>query len=276
MAPAGLREPTSKKEKGPSLIFFYCFIFFTCMSVRGRIYYYGRGVEQYFEFYQPFRKGCSMRVRFVSGVVALLVSVSVAMAQDASSVGAGSKALLFSFSGLNNLAANTYNGGIGGKYFLTAPLAVRAALQFANSATVTKATAPMTLDATTSSTTYGISAGAEYHFAVSRVSPYGGAEVLFSSTSSESKSSAVSSTTQTTLKNALGSAGTTIKVSAILGAEFFMTKELSLGGEYQLGFSSTSRPNEESTTGSTTTTRNGGSATQIGIGTTLLTLSLYF
>ena len=43
-----------------------------------------------------------------------------------------SKALLFEFSGLDNLGANSYNGGIGGKYFIDNRMAIRGSLQFMN------------------------------------------------------------------------------------------------------------------------------------------------
>jgi hypothetical protein len=225
-----------------------------------------------------------MKARFLSAVVALLVSGSAVMAQDASSISAGSKAILFTFQGLNVLGVGTFNGGIGGKFFLSSPLAVRAAIQFASSNTVLKPavapTAPITeTDGSNSSTTFGVSAGVEYHFLTSRVSPYAGAEVLFSNTSTESKNVVTGNPppAQTVTKNAIGGgAGTTIRVSGIAGVEFFLTKELSLGGEYQLGLNMVSRPDQEQTTGPTTTTTPVGGSTVIGIGTAALTLSVYF
>ena len=43
-----------------------------------------------------------------------------------------SKALLFEFSGFDNLSANSFNGGIGGKYFIKSNMAIRGGLQFVN------------------------------------------------------------------------------------------------------------------------------------------------
>jgi len=224
-----------------------------------------------------------MKVRLISGMVALLVSVSAVMAGDEiiAPNAAGTKAILFTFNGLQTLGVGTFNGGIGGKYFITAPLAIRAALQFANSNMViaaNPAAGQTGKDGSSDATTFGISAGAEYHFLTSRVSPYGGAEVLFASTSTDAKS--VVNTTagiQTDTKNsAIGPAGMTLRVSALLGVEFFLTKELSLGGEYQLGLNMVSHPDEEQTIGPTTTTTKVGGTTSEAIGTAGLTLSVYF
>lgn len=231
--------------------------------------------------YQPFRKGFCMKVRFISGMVALLLSVSMAMAAEdvAGSITSGSKALLFTFSGLNSLGANAYNGGIGGKYFLNNALAIRASLQFTNNSTSTPAVSPNTLDGSSSSTRVGITAGGEYHLLTSRVSPYVGAALGLSSLTNDTKTSAVSAATQQETKNAIGStAGMTFSIGALGGIEFFLTKELSLGAEYQLGWSSTSGYDQESTNGTNPTEKTKtGSSQFIGISNGgALTLSVYF
>jgi hypothetical protein len=215
-----------------------------------------------------------MKARFMSAAVALLVSVS--------------KALLFSFAGLANLGANTYNGGIGAKYFLSSALAIRGSLQFAmanQKILANPGVGQVGTDGSSSATRFGLSLGGEYHLVQARVSPYVGAALNFSSTSTESKTAGAVTPpavfTQTTTKNALAGeqgyiAGTNIGVAGLVGAEFFVTKEVSLAGEYQLGFNMTSRPDQEVIAGSITTKTKTGSFTGLGFGTTALTLSVYF
>ena len=229
-----------------------------------------------------------MKVRFLSGMVALLVSVSVAMADDAaasasassaSSIEAGSKAILFTFSGLYTLGANSYNGGIGGKYFLNNALAIRASLQFTSNSTATPAVAPNTLDGSTNSTRYGFTVGGEYHLLTSRVSPYVGAVIGLSSLTNDTKTSAVSAATQLETKNTIGTdAGLTLGIGALGGVEFFITKELSLGAEYQLGWSYTGGYDQEYTDGTAPTVNTKtGSSQMFGITNSgALTLSIYF
>ncbi|MFZ1082168.1 MAG: outer membrane beta-barrel protein, partial [Candidatus Kryptoniota bacterium] len=90
----------------------------------------------------------------------------------------GSKAFLFDFSGLSDLGANAYMGGIGGKYFLSNQVAVRAMLEFGLHDSTAKETegANYTVD----ETMFGIEGAIEYHLPISsRVSPYVGGGVYF-------------------------------------------------------------------------------------------------
>lgn len=193
----------------------------------------------------------------------------------------GSKALLFQFGGLNNLAANNFNGGFGAKYYLSSSMAVRGVLQFSSNSTSTPANpAPgdVGADGSTSNTTIGVGGGVELHMGSGRVSPYIGAGVGFSTTSTESKNAATATPpatpTQTTTKNATGN--TTFTVYGMAGFEFFLWKELSLSGEYRLGFSSTALKDVEVTTGPTTVTTKQGSSSSIGINAQgVLTLAIY-
>ena len=203
-----------------------------------------------------------MKARLMAGVLGIVMAVSFAFAEDfVTSVAPNSKAMLFSFSGLSNLGANTFNGGLGGKYFLSDVLALRASLQFAHASQndlANPGVGQVGTDGSRTATQFGASAAVEYHLLKTRVSPYVGGNVGFSTTSTEQKSfgsvTPPNVFTQTTTDNStaglLGyTAGTTFSVAAITGVEFFLTKELSLTGEYQLGFGTTSRPDMTVTTG---------------------------
>ncbi len=140
-------------------------------------------------------------------------------------------------------------------------------------------------DGSRTATQFGLSAALQYYLLKTRVSPYVGGGAIFSTTSTTSKNAGSVTPpavfTQTTTNNSLAGelgyvAGMTIGVAALVGVEFFMTKELSLGAEYQVGYSLTSRPDQEIITGPTTTTTKTGSYSAINISTTVLTLSVYF
>jgi hypothetical protein len=236
-----------------------------------------------------------------SGLFALLfcvmVPLSTCSAEDVgSSVELNSKAVLFSFNGLSTLGAGAFNGGIGGKYYLLDVLALRASLQFLT-ASQTLVVAGMNTNGSSSATRFGLTAAAEYHLLKSRVSPYVGAGIDFSTTSTNHKNPYAAGgalTTQVTIKNSSTgevlnansyTAGATFGINGLGGIEFFITKELSLSAEYQLGYAYISQSDEVRTTTTTTggitseitTTTPYGSTSQFGITSVgLLTLAVYF
>jgi hypothetical protein len=197
---------------------------------------------------------------------------------------AGSKGVLFSFSGLANLGAGTYEGGIGLKLYLSDYMAVRGIVLVSLYSTNTPAnpgTGRIGIDGTSSDNTFGVGGAIELHLTKSRISPYIGGGVVFSTRSTENNGgpyTAAAGTTiiQTTTKNANGM--TMIKVGALGGVEYFVTNGVSLSAEYQLGLIYTSNKDREvSTTGAPTVTTPGGSSTSIGITTAgALTLAIYF
>jgi opacity protein-like surface antigen len=231
-----------------------------------------------------------MKARFTSVAVCIATVVSLGFSQDVSpSLGAGSKAMLFTFSGLSFLGANAFDGGFGAKYYLAGPLALRAGLQFtvANQDIPANPPAGVTgTDGSRSATGYGISAAVEYHFLTTRVSPYVGGGLSFNNLTTETKSAVIAPATQTITKNSQTAvaingtnytAGMNLGVGGLAGVEFFVTKEISLSGEYQLGYTMTSHPDQEVTNGNTTVTTQVGGGTTIGIGAVgALTLAVYF
>ncbi|MGB7568212.1 MAG: outer membrane beta-barrel protein [Chitinivibrionales bacterium] len=225
-----------------------------------------------------------------------MIPLSTYSADDVgSSVGLNSKAVLFSFDGLSTLRANAFDGGFGAKYFLTDVLALRGSLQFSTaSQTITPATPPgpgqVETDGSNSATQLGLSVAAEYHLLKTRVSPYVGGGIGFSSTSTQLKSAGNATPpavyTQTIVKD-IGT-GTTIAgvpydagfdfgVGGLAGIEFFITKEVSLSAEYQLGYSLNSPYDQQTTTGAVTTTTKEGGTSTFGISSAgILTLAIYF
>ena len=224
--------------------------------------------------------------------LALTTVISLSSVQDVvPSLAGGSKAVLFSFGGLAFLSAGTFDGGVGARYYLSDGFAVRAGLQFTSASQTNPANpvAPQTgEDGKASASAFGLSGAAELHMGKGRVIPYVGAGLGFTTTSTESKNIVVGNPppAQTTTKNRTAgetvngtayTSGSALQVFGLLGVEFFLYKELSLAAEYRLGYMSTSRPDQEVTSGTTTTTTKVGSGSTVGISNSgLLTLAVYF
>lgn len=221
------------------------------------------------------------RIVTIAGVLVALSLFNLGYSQnDDDNFDAGSKALLFQFSGFSNLNANDYLGGIGGKYYLSPTMAARVGLQFARNKSDDPFNPPPGSTATgkdgeSSTTTLGVNAAVEMHWGAKRVSPYVGAGIAFKTASSEDKDEVTDPTPQTTIKNDRGY--TEIGIVVLLGAEFFLYKKMiSLAAEYQLGYGKRSLKDREITSGSTTITIKRGSESSLGINSAgLLTLAIY-
>lgn len=222
-------------------------------------------------------------------LLSLFVLSSAVAQTEAPTLTTGSRALLFSFGGLANLNANAFDGGVGGKYYISNDWALRGGIQFATAnRTIPANPGPgqVGTDGSQSAWRFGISAALEYHLTKNRVSPYVGGGMGFSLTRTESKNTVIGTGAQTTRKNSAGGetiegatyvAGSAIGVYGLAGVEFFLVNEVSLAAEYRLGLTITSRADEEVTSGNTTVTTKVGGSTIFGVATGgALTLSVYF
>ena len=222
--------------------------------------------------------------------VSLCLISGIAFAQVTPEFESGSKGLLFSFAGLDNLNANSFNGGIGGKYYLSSTTTVRAGLQFISAKREIPANPPSGFagqDGEISASTFGLSGALEFHRGTGRVSPFLGFGLGLSTTSTENKEMNIGppSGQRVTKNDPQGEsingtqflAGTRLDVFGLLGAEFFIAKELSLAAEYRFGFSKLSGKDAESTEGTASTKIKTGSTSAFGIATAgVLTLAVYF
>jgi hypothetical protein len=226
-----------------------------------------------------------MNKRLVSSCIALVASLTLlapaAWSQDVTpSIGAGSKAALFTFSGLANLGAGAYNGGIGGKYYLMDMLALRASLLFGFEDQGILAPAAGGTAGDVNAFSVGLNVGGEYHLLKTRVSPYVGATIGFKSISTSQKDAVPTGTAQTTIENAPITGyvpGFNFNIAALGGVEFFIVKELSLSAEYQLGYSMTAPYDQKTTNAGVTLTVKNGLYSAVGITAVgALTLAFYF
>jgi hypothetical protein len=232
-----------------------------------------------------------MKARCLAGVLGVVVAASMVWAEEvAPEINTGSKGILFSFSGLNTLGAGPYyNGtvaGIGGKYYLMSPIALRATLRLGMAGEKLKTQlASGGTDGSNSAMTFGLAAGAEYHLTFARVSPFGGGEISYVATSTKNVAPInVANGPKVTTKNGgalLGyTPGNAFTIGGIGGVEFFITKEISLGAEYHLDWrlpvGYEAKVTSEGATKTETTTKVPG-RTDFGITNNgMLTLAVYF
>jgi hypothetical protein len=228
---------------------------------------------------------------FTVALCCAMFPISASFAEDfAPANGVGSKAVLFSFSGLANLGAGAINGGIGGKYFFTEAIAGRAGLQFLTASEGELPANPIAgssvKEGSRSATQFGLNLGAEYHFIKSRVSPFFGGELSFSTMGTSHDYPLVGTGSQVTVNNSVGGetidgqsykAGLGFGIAALGGVEFFITKEISLGAEYQLGYKLKSRYEEKDINQNPPAQTKAGGIHSFGITNAgLLTLAIYF
>lgn len=226
-------------------------------------------------------------------IIYLFCSYTYAQNEFRNSITAGSKALLFEFSGFSNIAAGNFEGGIGGKYFLNNNMGVRASLQFTTASTDIPANpgaGQSGIDGDASATQFGITGALEYHFGLGRVSPYFGGGLGFATTSTSSKQPVVgplnAQLVQVEVKNRIGgeqiggqtfTGGTSFRVFGEMGVELFLFREFSLAAEYRLGFISSSDADQEVTANNTTETTTGPTTKAFGIDSQgFITMAIYF
>jgi len=224
--------------------------------------------------------------------IIILLSMNAFAQEQESYFASGDKSILFSFRGLDNLGLTDYYNGIGAKYFIDDELAVRVGFQIGGTSTTTPAnqdTSENGLDGESSSSIFGISGAIVWHAKNQKFSPFAGAGISLSRSSSESKNAVVwpkLSTGLVTRTTTTTSGGMTYSIFALAGVEIFITKSISITGEYEFAFDHDSS-NETKTRVNAiqgthpnipnTQTIDGPSSNSYGIHSTgLLIIAIYF
>jgi opacity protein-like surface antigen len=189
---------------------------------------------------------------------------------------AGTKNLVFQFSGLSNLGLGNYDTGFGMRYYLSDDMALVPALKLGFSSTKTKSGVTGYSDDKTTGMRFGVDLALEKHTkAIGAISPCIGAGVGFVAASSKHEPSRLSSPpTGTTLKVTDKSMG--FGVFGLCGFEWAWTSGLTLGGEYRLGLQMDSGKRETELQGTNTQTSDDTSGFGLGIGTASVFLSVEF
>ena len=217
--------------------------------------------------------------RWILVVTVLLMCVCVAFAAEPKTK-SGDKALMFTINGLGNFGVGSapvvgelysldHNGspdrhglyGFGGKWYISDNTAFRGAVNFSWEKTETKSPQGTSEN---SETFIGFAPGLEWHFGTAGpVTGYFGGMAEFGWRKDNLKP-AVTNPVES------NGSGTLFGVAAIMGAEYFPWDMVSLGAEYNLGFTTNSTKVEA---GGTST--DGPTVTNIGIGSWAVTLSVY-
>ncbi len=194
----------------------------------------------------------------IAAVIAFTGPLAEAQTQNVTA--AGNKAVLFNFTGLSNLNLGGYEGGIGGKYYISDGVAVRGMLNFMVDNNTTKGAANFT-DATDNRFAFGLGAGLEYHLPLaSKVSPYVGGLVSFTTSARTITPSVFTGNTANSTKTT----STIFGLGGIAGVEYFFNRNISLAAEYQFGLNYNSSTNP------------GTDELSVGFQTAGLTLAVYF
>ncbi|MFC1493207.1 hypothetical protein ACFL6O_04545 [candidate division KSB1 bacterium] len=178
----------------------------------------------------------------------------------------GRKALCFSIDGLD---LDAYNGGVGGKKWISDDFVLFASLNIAYSKTEDKNSNPN--DYNTDSYSYGVSAGFEKHFSLSkRQSPFLGLSI----------GNKLKNTETNSMINNVGNSEDNInsrfyECDFIGGMEFLLSRDISLSAQYNIGLIYTKLTTNH-TIDDVVLSNSENSKTTFGINSVLLTLSFYF
>ena len=213
--------------------------------------------------------------RLVICVLAFTCLVSMTQAAEISTK-AGTKALVFQFSGLSNLGLAAYQGGFGARYYISDAMAIRPGLVFGIDGRTEKAEADGVTDDLTANATIGMDLALEMHRSGPKaISPYWGAGIGFRSAAEVSEPSRPSHPSNGTLLRTTES-GATFDLYGLLGFEWGFSESMTLGGEYRVGLGLTSGSTETERQGQSKDKSNETSEVQLGFSAASLFLSVAF
>ena len=165
----------------------------------------------------------------------------------------GDKAVLFSFSGLSNLNAGSYRGGVGYKKFISPKTALRGAFDIYNYNRKISwgpefyPTGYVGEDGKSTEFRVGLNIAGEIHKNKGKVDPYFGGGAGFSMTRTKFIESVAgpqgTALVTTEIKNDLDdNANTSFSIFGLFGVEYAINSVLTLAAEYNLGFNLVSEP----------------------------------
>lgn len=148
----------------------------------------------------------------------------------------GDKGIIFSVSGLSSVGIGQYEGGIGGKFWISRKLAIISSLGVSAQRITTKAGQGGYKDEKTTSSKFSVFAGMEDHFFIrNKISPYLGGGIRFSTSSSTRYFSILfDSPPGTPIKEKWNTK--TLGIRGSCGIEYFFADWVSLAGQYQIDY----------------------------------------
>ena len=242
---------------------------------------------------------------FTFAIIAVMLIGTIATAAEVPT-SEGDKAMVFTFSGFDNLgvlpyggmsladilpeeedrdenleALEGFTGGLGMRYYISDGMAVRSGLTLSMASVTNTCEWDGWTDPKASLTSFGIDVMIEKHMDVpfNSISPYIGVGGNFGMVSLKSEPSVLETPDwlQTTEEK---TSITTFGVGAALGFEWAFVDGMTLGAEYKLGFTSLSGKTETETQGTGSPgrgdTSDEWSASLMGFGTSSVLLSVYW
>jgi opacity protein-like surface antigen len=220
------------------------------------------------------------KITIVTIVLAAFLAAQMFGASQASAAkvetAKGTRALVFQFSGLSNLGAGAYKGGLGMRYYIQNGLALRPGLQVDFSAQKTKDTihTPAWTDAKHNITGIGLDLAVEKHATgMGSLSPYIGAEVGVSMMNDKTEPSLPATISTGTLLKATEK-GMKFGIGGLAGFEWGFTEGVTLGAEYTLGLSFNTGKTEYTYQGAPVVTTGDTKGMSLGFGTASFYLSV--
>ena len=218
-------------------------------------------------------------------MLVLLFVTSLSLAGDPKPIThSGAKALLFDLSGLANLAAGNYGGGLGAKYYIGQDFAVRLGFGFNTATTTTKnplspLPANQVAESKATSTEFSVEPAVTYNIArTSTVVAYVGGMFLYTSSSDKRDGNSAGLGVAYNAGASYRASTSSFGLAALLGVEWFPWENVSFSAEYRMGYAHGSSETESTTTATSVTT-DGPSTNGFGLGSAnsgALTLSIYF
>ena len=156
----------------------------------------------------------------------------------------GDKGLCFSVSGLSTVSIGQYEGGIGGKYWISNKLALISSIGFSAQRQTSSSIADYT-DSKYTTSTFSIFGGVEDHFFIKKkISPYLGGGLRFSIARSTSYDPIPKENPPPTATKKYTSDTWSAGVRGSIGIEFFFSDWVSLAGQYQIDYNTRSTTNK--------------------------------
>jgi len=210
----------------------------------------------------------------------LLVFTGISSAEESGAKGhKGDKGICFSVSGLSSVGIGQYEGGIGGKYWISKKLALISSIGISvNRQTTTSSHVDYT-DTKNNYIRFSLFAGVEDHFFIkNKISPYWGGGLRFSTyTNTIYPSLRIDHPSPGSTKKDKRTTGT-FGIRGFCGIEYFFADWVSLAGQYQIDYyyeKSTRKRTVVEGPGVTQPRESKSTRTTLGLGTSSLVATFY-
>lgn len=206
------------------------------------------------------------RVLLIAAIAAGVFTTSNVNAQDFKPAG-GEKNIEVNFSPLGGSPISINNLRL--RYFTSSDMAIRVGFSVSTSSNtdITLGGANNDIEIEDKSSEFGltINPGIEKHFAgTDRLSPYVGAELNFTLTSSTDLDQELNTAGTGTDEVETTNGSTTFGLNLLIGTDWYFSKHIYMGTEVGFGFASTSNADTETSGGGTTVTTPNGSSFNLG------------